>query len=78
MSNAITAEEIKGKTDDELFKINQKLMWEKEMIVAEQDLIKAELNARHALKGFNSLPDAEKQAIIQHINAGNLAPGARS
>lgn len=73
-----TAEELKTKTNDDLISLNQEYMAQKDDIFEEQIKVKAELNSRAALKNFNAMPDAEKAAIVQHINAGNLSQGARA
>jgi len=68
-----TADQLKSKTSDELVAYNQSLMAEKDAIASEQQKVKFELNSRAALAKFHAMPTAEKQAIAQHIHAGNIA-----
>lgn len=72
----LTPDQLKAKTGDELLAHNQSLMAAKDDISAQQQKVKAELNSRAALSKFHAMPDAEKQAIVQHINAGNLSEGS--
>jgi hypothetical protein len=69
----LTPDQLKAKSDAELVTYNQLLMSQKDLITEEQQKIKAELNSRAALSKFHAMPEAEKQAIAQHVQAGNIA-----
>jgi hypothetical protein len=69
----LTPEQLKAKSDHELIAHNQSLMAAKDAITDQQQQVKAELNSRAALAKFHAMPAAEKQAIVQHIHAGNIA-----
>jgi hypothetical protein len=75
--DTLTHDQLKSKTNDELVAHNQSLMEQKDAITMQQQKVKSELNSRAALAKFHAMPDAEKQAIVQHINAGNLNPVSR-
>jgi hypothetical protein len=71
----LSPDEMKAKTDDELIAYNQALMSMKDAVTGHQLKVKAELNARVTKAKFDAMPDAEKQALAQYINAGALATG---
>jgi hypothetical protein len=67
--------ELKQMSDEQLIKRNEELMLIKARVTEEQLRLKQELDSRIALKDFNAMPQAMKDAIIQHITAGNLTVG---
>ena len=68
----LSAEAMMAKSPEELIAYNQSLMAEKDTIAAEQQKVKAEINSRVALSKYDAMPAAEKKAIAQHIQAGNM------
>lgn len=73
----LTAEELKGLSEADLYARNEALMSIHDEVNADQLLLHAELNHRHTLKKFNAMTDAEKEALTQHIRAGNLDTAGR-
>jgi len=70
-----SATELQRLADDDLERLNQALMAEKARIRDTQLLIKAELNHRRALDKWARMSDAERAAVMRHLQQTAEAGG---